>query len=158
VLPETLTRRKSSTVNELAADWDCDPQLIYRRIRRGKIRAFKVGGLWRIPPDEVDRIEATGPLVDEYGQPVVDDIEASIAALVAAAPPLDCGCRDPWPCRCTRPPLSKWMVDGGRAAAMHLLEIGYPPILRPDTLTALYRRGDDRQLVQQLYTLAGGET
>ena len=60
MLPE-FTRRKSSTVNEVAAHWRCDPQLIYRRIRRGHIRAFKVGGLWRIPADEIDRIEATGP-------------------------------------------------------------------------------------------------
>ena len=88
MLPESLTRRKSISVNELADRWNCDPQIIYRRIRRKNIRAFKVGGLWRIPPDEVDRIEDTGPLVDEYGQPVVDDIEASIAALVAAAPTL----------------------------------------------------------------------
>ena len=85
VLPE-FTRRKSSTVNELAARWGCDPQLVYRRLRRGHIRAFKVGGLWRIPREEIDRIEATGPIVnDEDGRPV-DDIEASIAALVAKAP------------------------------------------------------------------------
>ena len=27
-------------------------------------------------------------------------------------PPLDCGCRDPWPCRCTDPPLSEHTLDG----------------------------------------------
>jgi len=51
------------------------------------------------------------------------------------------------------------MIDGGRAAAQHLLDIGYPPLLQLDTLRALYRRGgDDRQLARHLYTLAGGET
>jgi excisionase family DNA binding protein len=87
VVPEKPTRRASSTVNELAARWGCEPQLIYRRIRRGNIRAFKVGALWRIPADEVARIEAIGPVVDEDGNPT-DDIEAHIAALVAQAPPL----------------------------------------------------------------------
>ena len=49
------------------------------------------------------------------------------------------------------------MIDGGRAAALHLLDTGYTPILRPDTLTALWRRGgDDRALAQELYELAGG--
>jgi len=73
------------------------------------------------------------------------------------------------PCGCIRDPghdrhhcgdqITEPMVDAGRAAAAHLLELGYTPILRRDTLTTLYRRGgDDRQLAQHLYTLAGGET
>jgi excisionase family DNA binding protein len=107
VLRESPTRRQSFTVNDLAARWDCDPQLIYRRIRRGHIRAFKVGNLWRIPVDEVDRIEATEPVVDEDGQPT-DDIEASIAALVAQAPPLT----DEQRIR-----LSAWLLTGNGGAA-----------------------------------------
>ena len=87
VVPPEFTRRKSYTVNEVAAHWGCDPQLIYRRLRRGYIRGFKAGGLWRIPAEEVARIEAIGPIVNEHGQPV-DDIEVSIARLVAEAPPL----------------------------------------------------------------------
>ena len=48
------------------------------------------------------------------------------------------------------------MVDGRRAAALHLLAIGCPPILQRDTLTALWRRGGaDRQLV---YELVGGDS
>ena len=51
------------------------------------------------------------------------------------------------------------MIDGGRAAAEHLLDIGLVPMLELDTLRALYKRGgDDRQLARHLYTLAGGET
>ena len=60
--------------------------------------------------------------------------------------------------RCSRRPLSERMVDGGRAAALHLLEIGCVPILQLDTLRALHQRGgDDRALAQELYELAGGE-
>jgi hypothetical protein len=72
--------------------------------------------------------------------------------------PLDCGCRDPWTCRCTRPPLSENFIDAGAQAAQHLLDVGYPPLLELDVLRALWRRGgDDRQLAQQLYELVGGD-
>ena len=55
-----------------------------------------------------------------------------------------------------QPPLSEQMVDGGRAAALHLLELGCVPLLRRDTLTALHERGGaDRALVEQLWELAG---
>jgi hypothetical protein len=84
-VPETSTLRAGSTVNELAARWLCEPQLIYRRLRRGEIAAFKVCALWRIPADEVARIEATGPVIGEDGKPT-DDVEAYISALVAQAP------------------------------------------------------------------------
>jgi len=50
------------------------------------------------------------------------------------------------------------MIDGGRAAAEHLLDIGLVPMLELDTLRALYRRGGhDRALAQQLYELAGND-
>lgn len=70
---------------------------------------------------------------------------------------LDCGCRDPWPCRCTVPPLSDRSVDAGRAAALHVLEQGHVPLLEIEILRALYRRGGlDRQLAEQLHRLTGG--
>ena len=48
------------------------------------------------------------------------------------------------------------MIDGGRAAARHLLAIGCTPILRLDTLRALYRRGgDDRLLAERLHWACG---
>jgi hypothetical protein len=72
-------------------------------------------------------------------------------------PPLECGCVDPWLCRCADPPHSEKTVDGGADAARYLLERGLTPLLHPDTLCALYARGGaDRALAQRLYDLAGG--
>ena len=71
-------------------------------------------------------------------------------------PPLDCGCRDPWPCRCSDPPLSERMVDAGRAAALHILAAGRVPLLELEVLQALWRRGgDDRALAHALFELTG---
>ena len=75
--------------------------------------------------------------------------------------PLACGCRDPLFCRCRptlheRPPLTEKMIDAGRDTAHHLLENGFVPLLQPDVLHALHRRGDDdRQLARELYALVG---
>ena len=70
--------------------------------------------------------------------------------------PLDCECPDPWPCRCTQPPLSERMIDAGRAAALHILDVGEVPLLEFETLRALYRRGgDDRALAEKLHQLTG---
>lgn len=49
-------------------------------------------------------------------------------------------------------------VDAGAQAARHILDLGYTPLLRPDTLRALHARGgDDRRLAQKLFELAGGD-
>lgn len=51
------------------------------------------------------------------------------------------------------------MIDAGRDATRHVLAAGQIPLLEIEILRALYRRGgDDRQLAQQLYELAGGES
>jgi hypothetical protein len=73
-------------------------------------------------------------------------------------PPLCCGCRDPWPCRCRddNTPPNRW-VDAGTEAAHYLIQLGYTPLLDTTVLRALWRRGGtDRQLAQHLYALAGG--
>lgn len=71
--------------------------------------------------------------------------------------PLDCGCRDPWPCHCTQPTLSEKFIDAGRDAALHVLEHGGIPLLAIEVLRALYRRGgDDRALAVELHALTGG--
>jgi hypothetical protein len=70
---------------------------------------------------------------------------------------LDCGCRDPWPCRCSDPPLSENMIDAGRSAALHILDTGKVPLLELEVLRALYRRGGaDRTLAERLHQMTGG--
>lgn len=70
---------------------------------------------------------------------------------------LDCGCRDPWPCRCTQPPLSEQRIDAGRDSAIRLLALGYVPILEIEVLQALWRRGGvERELAESLFDATGG--
>lgn len=70
---------------------------------------------------------------------------------------LDCGCPDPWPCRCSMPPLSDKLVDAGRDAALHVLANDQVPLLGVEVLQALWRRGgEDRELAEHLHTLTGG--
>lgn len=72
--------------------------------------------------------------------------------------PLDCGCSDPWPCRCGEPPLTEAAVDAYRRAAEHVRYItGCAPLVPVEVLRALFRRGgDDRALAQELHAAAGG--
>lgn len=51
-------------------------------------------------------------------------------------------------------PLSDNQLDGATAAAKHLLSHDLPPIFAPDTLRALWRRGD-RALALTLAEIAG---
>ena len=70
----------------------------------------------------------------------------------------DCGCADPWPYRCTEPPLTVRAVDSWRDAALHIIELGYTPLVPFEVLRALYRRGgDDRALAERLHAATGGE-
>lgn len=72
--------------------------------------------------------------------------------------PLDCGCPDTWPCRCTDPPLSEMALDAWRDAALRLLFDGQVPILPLEVRRALWRRGGpDRVLAEQLHQACGGE-
>jgi len=43
---------------EVAARWACSRGHVYRMLRSREVRGFKVGKDWRIPADEVDRIES----------------------------------------------------------------------------------------------------
>jgi hypothetical protein len=70
--------------------------------------------------------------------------------------PLECGCRDPWLCRCHDGvrPVTELQLDGWSAAALHLLDNGLTPALPIDVQRQLWRRGgDDRRLVSGLHTL-----
>ncbi|MDX1880092.1 hypothetical protein SBE55_20015 [Mycolicibacterium sp. 141076] len=75
----------------------------------------------------------------------------------ARSQPLDCGCRDPWACDCTDPPLTDRWVDASASAARHLLAQGHTPLLEIEVLQALWRRGGhDRRLAQHLHQLTDG--
>lgn len=63
--------------------------------------------------------------------------------------PLDCGCRDPWPCRHHDRQSTRGVVE----AAGHLAELGLPPLFRLDTCRALWP--DDRELAVTLARLRG---
>jgi hypothetical protein len=62
--------------------------------------------------------------------------------------PLDCGCRDPWPCRCHErchccghePPPSDHELDGWVAAITHLADHGLRAIVPPTVRRALRER------------------
>lgn len=71
---------------------------------------------------------------------------------------LDCGCADPWVCRCTQPPLTDHQIEGWKSAAERVLGVtGNTPLLPLEVLRALYRRGgQDRALAEQLHAATGG--
>jgi len=49
---------------QLAERWGCTRQFIHKLIRKGEIKAFKLGGnLLRIPAEEVRRLEQKSPPV-----------------------------------------------------------------------------------------------
>jgi len=60
-LDATLRARAAFRPSELAEHWQCSERHIYNLIRRGALRAFKVGGNLRISAEEVSRIEGGSP-------------------------------------------------------------------------------------------------
>jgi hypothetical protein len=46
--------------DELAQRWDVPEQTITANLRKKVIRGFQIGKLWRVWPQEVERIEAGG--------------------------------------------------------------------------------------------------
>jgi hypothetical protein len=64
---------------------------------------------------------------------------------------------DPWlRRRRPQPPLTDHAVDGWHATAQHLLDVGCTPMLPPEALRALYRRGGrDRLLAERLHQACG---
>lgn len=64
---------------------------------------------------------------------------------------LDCGCTDPWTCRCTRHPLTERALDGWRDAARAVLAEGLKPLVPTEIRRSLWRRGSaDRALAELL--------
>lgn len=63
--------------------------------------------------------------------------------------PLNCGCADPWPCRCAEPSLTDRALDRWRDAALHVLDTGAMPVFPIEVCRALWRRGGpDRALAE----------
>ncbi len=46
------------TVAELAQHWNCHPKTVWRLIRVGRLRAFRVGREWRVTASCVKQYEA----------------------------------------------------------------------------------------------------
>jgi excisionase family DNA binding protein len=51
---------RTHTVDELADYLRVSPQVVRRWIREGRIRGLQAGRVWRIPPDEYERIMREG--------------------------------------------------------------------------------------------------
>jgi len=105
--------------------------------------------------------QSTAPISTQSDACQSNDLRAQLRRRRIASQrlvPLDCGCPDPWPCRCTQPALSARMVDAGRDAARDILATGQVPLLEFEILRALWRRGGaDRVLAEQLHAATGGE-
>lgn len=60
-------------------------------------------------------------------------------------PALNCGCRDPWPCRHPDDQVTDREVNGYRDAAQHLLAHGLTPVPNLPAMRAMWKRGGDQQ-------------
>lgn len=83
VTPQQPTHRQVFNVQELAERWKCSRGQLYAMVRQGKLKAFHVGALIRIPLAEVERVEATpvASSADEVKakQTEADDLRTRIA-------------------------------------------------------------------------------
>jgi len=66
-------------------------------------------------------------------------------------PLLDCGRHaDPWPCRCSEPPLVEKNLDGWCDTIAHLSRLGTPAVVPAEALAGLRRRGGADAAVAEL--------
>ena len=49
---------KAYTVITLANHWDCSVDEVYRLLRRGELKGFKLGSAWRITQEAVKEFES----------------------------------------------------------------------------------------------------
>lgn len=61
------------TVKELAYRWRVSTDRIYEMVKSKRIKAFKVGGGWRIPLSAVEKFEdpSVPPVTNAKGKPVL---------------------------------------------------------------------------------------
>lgn len=108
-------------------------------------------------PPEPGKTLARVPCSRRYPQDLSSQLDRRRSAADRSVP-LDCGCRDPWPCRCTDPPLSDHAIDSWRDSALEILRGGHMPVLPVEARRALWRRGGrDRLLAELLHDACGGE-
>lgn len=58
-----MAESKAYTYQALADRWSCSVDLIYKMVRRGEIKTFRIGHATRISAAEVERIEGGTPTV-----------------------------------------------------------------------------------------------
>ncbi len=46
-----------TTVSEFAKKFSVSRQFVWKMIKEGKLKAIKIGGIYKIPVSEIDRIE-----------------------------------------------------------------------------------------------------
>ncbi|KAA1249805.1 hypothetical protein F0Q45_13045 [Mycobacterium simiae] len=65
-------------------------------------------------------------------------------------PRCDCGCPDPWTCRCdNHDEVTEQYVDGYRDAAQHILDAGLTPAPNVRAMRVMWRRGGSEQRLAQ---------
>lgn len=77
-----------------------------------------------------------------------DDVPAQLERRRDAAhrsEPLECGCRDPWTCRCRDSEPSEHQLDAYQDAAEHLLDLNLLPAPNVVAMRQMWRRGGDTQ-------------
>jgi excisionase family DNA binding protein len=63
---------KPFSVRTLSERWDCSPGFIYKRLKAGELRAFRIGGqLLRIPAEEVNRWEGASAQPNQNTDPTM---------------------------------------------------------------------------------------
>ena len=63
------------SVQTLAERWGCSRRHVTNLIRRGELRAFRVGALLRITPEVVEAYECGIPMTQREASPQVEALE-----------------------------------------------------------------------------------
>ena len=64
-MPEPALSAEFYTVREIAQKLRIGEQQAYATVHRGEVRAVKIGGSYRVPAGELERLQRGEPLTDE---------------------------------------------------------------------------------------------
>lgn len=67
-----MEKNEYYTPNELASTLRVSRQAIYKWIKKGRIRAVRVGEDWRIPAEEYERVKEEGVPPKEHEENIID--------------------------------------------------------------------------------------